>query len=202
MSVNKYDPNSKTLTALSGQRVWVGTKADRAAAIANHTMPNNVLVCITDDEDDTIADEVLRDDPRAVTGGAVYDELYTSTTLSSVKGDGVKTRAFALSTLYAKLYEYAGTDIAKFLKTRVLIEDSGVNALIVYSPVRIWSGNYYYSLTQVLYANNAGISTMKIGPTSGDCGHINGSWNGTNWTFTDIGSNVLGTEYTWSIITV
>ena len=74
MSVNKYDPNSKTLTALSGQRVWVGTKADRAAAIANHTMPNNVLVCITDDEDDTFTDQVTKDDPRAVTSGGVYDE--------------------------------------------------------------------------------------------------------------------------------
>lgn len=50
MSVNKYDSTTGQLTTLaSGQRMWVGTKNAHSNAIADNTMPNNCMVCITDD---------------------------------------------------------------------------------------------------------------------------------------------------------
>lgn len=50
MSVNKRDSTTGELVTLaSGTRMWVGTKSAHDIAVANGTMPNNVMVCITDD---------------------------------------------------------------------------------------------------------------------------------------------------------
>lgn len=54
MSVNKYNPQSKTLTTLAtGDRTWVGTSAAYQAQKQAGTLPNDVIICITDDEVDT-----------------------------------------------------------------------------------------------------------------------------------------------------
>lgn len=74
MSVNRYDASTGELTNIaSGQRTWVGTKAAYNAAKQAGTLPNNALICITDDENDTIADAVTNGDSRAVTSNAVYN---------------------------------------------------------------------------------------------------------------------------------
>ena len=53
MSVNIYDKDAGTLTALaSGQRTWVGTRAAYDTAKQAGTLPTNALICITDDEED------------------------------------------------------------------------------------------------------------------------------------------------------
>lgn len=50
MSVNKVSQDTGELITLSsGVRCWIGTKAAHTIAVANHTIPNNVMVCITDD---------------------------------------------------------------------------------------------------------------------------------------------------------
>ena len=50
MSSNLYDKDTGTLTTISGSvRCWIGSRAAHDAAVANGTMPNNVMVCITDD---------------------------------------------------------------------------------------------------------------------------------------------------------
>ena len=76
MSVNKYNTTTGELeTIASGQRTWVGTRAAYDAAKSAGTLPTNALICITDDEDDTIADAVTDGDSRAVTSNAVYDAI-------------------------------------------------------------------------------------------------------------------------------
>ena len=50
MSVNRYDATQGELVTLAnGTRMWVGTQSAHDIAVANHTMPNNCMVCITDD---------------------------------------------------------------------------------------------------------------------------------------------------------
>lgn len=73
MSVNKYDSTTGILTTLvSGERIWIGTKAQHEAAVRAGTMPSNCLVSITDDEEG-LAQEVTADDGKAVTSNAVYN---------------------------------------------------------------------------------------------------------------------------------
>ena len=50
MSVSKYNKTTGELVTLaSGVRMWVGTKTAHDLAVQQGTMPNNVMVCITDD---------------------------------------------------------------------------------------------------------------------------------------------------------
>lgn len=53
MSVNKVDKTTGELVTLAnGTRMWIGTKSAHDAAVAAGTMPNNCMVCITDDAND------------------------------------------------------------------------------------------------------------------------------------------------------
>lgn len=53
MSVNLRDKDTGELVTLaSGARYWIGTKAAHEAAISAGTMPNNCMVCLTDDYED------------------------------------------------------------------------------------------------------------------------------------------------------
>lgn len=50
MSVNKVNKTTgELITLANGTRMWIGTKAAHDAAVAAGTMPNNCMVCITDD---------------------------------------------------------------------------------------------------------------------------------------------------------
>ena len=54
MSVSKYNKTTGELVTLaSGVRMWVGAKTAHDLAVQQGTMPNNVMVCITDDYQDT-----------------------------------------------------------------------------------------------------------------------------------------------------
>lgn len=58
MSVNKYDSASGELVTLaSGTRVWLGTKAAHEKAVSDGTMPNNCMVGLVDDYEDTEVQE-------------------------------------------------------------------------------------------------------------------------------------------------
>lgn len=75
MSVNKYNDQTGELQVLAnGSRIWVGTKEAYEQARQAGTMPTDILVALTND-DEELAQEVIEDDPRAVTGGAVYTAL-------------------------------------------------------------------------------------------------------------------------------
>jgi hypothetical protein len=74
MSVNKYTTESGLVTLANGSRIWVGTKEAYEQARQAGTMPTDVLVALTND-DEELAQEVIEDDPRAVTSGAVYTAL-------------------------------------------------------------------------------------------------------------------------------
>ena len=52
MSINKYTTAEGLVTLANGSRMWVGTKAAYEAAKQAGTMPNDVLIAITDDSQD------------------------------------------------------------------------------------------------------------------------------------------------------
>lgn len=100
MSVNKYNASTGELTNLaSGSRIWAGSKAAYDAQKQAGTLPNNCIICITDDEEE-LAQEVIKDDPRAVTSGAVYDTTHGADYIE-VTADGVKTVQALLQELWA-----------------------------------------------------------------------------------------------------
>jgi len=74
MSINKYNPTTGSLEAISQGRVWVGTKAEWEATVQSGSYPKNVLVAITDDEQGPV-DVVEKDNPEAVSSGAVYNAI-------------------------------------------------------------------------------------------------------------------------------
>ena len=50
MSVNKVDKTTGELVTLAnGTRMWIGTKSLHDSAVQQGTMPDNCMVCITDD---------------------------------------------------------------------------------------------------------------------------------------------------------
>lgn len=54
MSISKYNASTGELTNLaSGSRVWVGSESAYRAEKSAGTLPNNAIICITDDEVDT-----------------------------------------------------------------------------------------------------------------------------------------------------
>ena len=76
MSVNIVNESTGELVTLSsGVRCWIGTKAAHTIAVANHTIPNNVMVCITDDYDDQVANVVEEGNMKPVTSNAVYNAI-------------------------------------------------------------------------------------------------------------------------------
>ena len=85
MSVNIYKDSSGLQTLANGSRLWVGTKDAYNAAKQAGTLPNDILIAITDDEDDTITNLVTQDDPRAVSSGGVYTYIPQATKITTVK---------------------------------------------------------------------------------------------------------------------
>jgi microcystin-dependent protein len=59
MSVNKVDKTTGELVTLAnGTRMWIGTKTAHDLAVQQGTMPNNCMVCITDDYKNTMIGEM------------------------------------------------------------------------------------------------------------------------------------------------
>lgn len=57
MSVNKVDKTTgELLTLANGTRMWIGTQSAHDAAVAAGTMPNNCMVCITDESNSVLPD--------------------------------------------------------------------------------------------------------------------------------------------------
>ena len=73
MSVNLFK-DGELINIAAGSRVWIGTKEAHAQAVAAGTMPNNCIVCITDDNTEA-ADVVEAGNMNPVTSNAVYAAL-------------------------------------------------------------------------------------------------------------------------------
>lgn len=86
MSVNRYTTESGLQTLANGQRCWIGTKAAYEAAVQAGTMENDILVAITDDDDEYKTDTVAQNDNRVVTSGGVWNLL----NVSSLQGVNAK----------------------------------------------------------------------------------------------------------------
>lgn len=100
MSVNQVNQTTGELISLAGgTRTWIGTKVAYEQQKQAGTLPNNCLIAITDDEEE-LAQEVIKDDPRAVTSGAVYDATHGADYIE-VTADGVKTVQALLQELWA-----------------------------------------------------------------------------------------------------
>ena len=81
MSVNKVDKTTGELVTLAnGTRMWIGTQSAHDAAVQAGTMPNNCMVCITDDYVDSQMRIVERDngtpDERLVFDEQGWSNLY------------------------------------------------------------------------------------------------------------------------------
>lgn len=87
MSTNMVNKTTGELVTLAnGTRMWIGTKAAHTAAIAAGTMPNNCMVCITDDAPKDDTDWINGTNCKAKrVSGVVYVQFHKSdsTTVSS-----------------------------------------------------------------------------------------------------------------------
>jgi hypothetical protein len=81
MSVNKYTTQGGLQTLANGSRCWIGTKAAYEAAVQAGTMENDILVAITDDDDEYKTSTIAQNDNRVITSGGVYDALTISSLL-------------------------------------------------------------------------------------------------------------------------
>lgn len=88
MSVNLRDKDTGELVTLaSGVRMWIGSKAAHSAAVEAGTMPNNVMVCLTDDyEDNNVIEE---DITERCTFERLSDETNKPTVLYTRRGNTV-----------------------------------------------------------------------------------------------------------------
>ena len=90
MSVNIYDKDAGTLTALaSGQRIWVGTQVAYKAAKQAGILPNNAIIAITDDEQDhnRYSTEETETGMYWIDGKPIYRKVL-QTTMPTVETDG------------------------------------------------------------------------------------------------------------------
>ena len=80
MSVNRVNESTGELITLSsGVRCWIGTKAAHTIAVANHTIPNNVMVCITDDwkNKDDYSTEETDTGKHWIDGKPIYQKTFS-----------------------------------------------------------------------------------------------------------------------------
>lgn len=85
MSVNKVDKTTGELVTLAnGTRMWIGTQSAHDAAVAAGTMPNNCMVCITDDYYDD-SDNIYMKSSMGASGVATL-EIPTAFSDSQLRG--------------------------------------------------------------------------------------------------------------------
>lgn len=88
MSVNKVSKDTGELVTLAnGTRMWIGTKSAHDLAVQQGTMPNNCMVCITDDAAGEEAWEYSTSETNTgkkwIDGKPIYRKVITMTTPSS-----------------------------------------------------------------------------------------------------------------------
>ena len=130
MSVNQRDTTTGELVTLaSGTRMWVGTKSAHALAVQNGTMPNNVMVCITDDaageEAWTYSTEETNTGKTWIDGKPIYRRVCLTTSVISEDSwsyAGISSSLFAnvdtgiSATVARPSAVSAGTNMIKWLK--------------------------------------------------------------------------------------
>lgn len=127
MSSNKVNKTTGELVTLAnGMRCWIGTKAAHDAAVQAGTMPNNCLVAIVDDWEDSTVDVVEDGNMHPVTSNAVSADL--SPIQSKLNGANViKTRN--VSSLQAGTYGEASlsTTLSEEKIIHIIAYSSGQN---------------------------------------------------------------------------
>lgn len=91
MSTNFVNKDTGELVTLAnGTRMWVGTKSAHDLAVQQGTMPNNCMVCITDDAAGEEAWQYSTEETRTgstwIDGKPIYRKVITGTTPSSEGG--------------------------------------------------------------------------------------------------------------------
>lgn len=94
MSVNKVDKTTGELVTLAnGTRMWIGTQSAHDAAVLAGTMPNNCMVCITDDFPESGAinptpsgDTVITQNCSSRVGNIVMVSCVVSSSVDRVSG--------------------------------------------------------------------------------------------------------------------
>lgn len=84
MSVNKVNKTTGELVTLAnGTRMWIGTQSAHDLAVQQGTMPNNCMVCITDDYQTENTDWVEGTNCRArKKNGIVFVQITRSTSVT------------------------------------------------------------------------------------------------------------------------
>ena len=83
MSVNyRNSTTGELVTLANGSRMWIGTKAAHDAAVTNGKVPNNCMVCITDDYPTDETDDYSTDETKTfkhwIDGKPIYRKCFTS----------------------------------------------------------------------------------------------------------------------------
>lgn len=89
MSVNKYTTAEGLVTLANGSRMWVGTKAAYDSAKQAGTMPNDVLVAITDDsQDNNYSTEEVLTGKFWIDGKPIYRKVNLCTAAATIPAGG------------------------------------------------------------------------------------------------------------------
>lgn len=149
MSVNKYNATTGELISLAGgTRTWIGTKAAYEAQKTAGTLPTDVLIIITDDEEQTEAEQIS------------YDNTDSSLVADNVQ-DAIDeiTKAVASATNYSttevdtgrvwldgkKIYR-KGIIATKATGANILELITGVSSVISVRGVLKSGEGYYYNI--------------------------------------------------------
>lgn len=157
MSVNKYTTASGLQTLANGSRVWIGTKANHAAARQAGTLPTDCLICITDDDDEYKTDQVIEDSQMTITSGGVYDALEWKLLKSQNIANG-DTVSFTLPSIYHEVLIITGTPVYRFNDIIPYTEMEAAANYALYHAV----GNNDYQAAQFSISNKNSISVSAI----------------------------------------
>ena len=159
MSVNIYDKNTGTLTALaSGSQTWVGTKAQHDAARTAGTLPNGALICITDDEVDHnhYSTDEVETGMYWIDGKKIYRKVIETTSPTSANTD-------------AAIYTFNGVD--SFINISGYIINTSYTTFNQFMPIN-WARP---GIDTYVTISNDNIKTLSIKQYCSNSGYTNKS---------------------------
>lgn len=145
MSTNKVDKTTGELHVLAnGARIWLGTKAAHDAAVQAGTLPNNCILGILDDWEDSTVDVVEDGNMHPVTSNAVADAVGEIGSLTELlKGNFVSNEEHLLDlTDYRGIYicvRHDSTNITKYDNYTLYV----AKELLDSTKRRFWTTGYY-----------------------------------------------------------
>lgn len=172
MSVNKYNPSTGTLTTLaSGDRTWIGTKAQYDAQKTAGTLPNNALIVITDDEQQTEAEQISYDNTDSgLTADNVQDAIDVLSNHKSIK----YIRVFAGNDTFDWESSSSGPKPLK------IISNSNANVYLRCSGILLLIDDWLY-FNGCVGESNFPSSGSYMGPSTCSISSVNSALSNLQW---------------------